>query len=498
MSVDPTADDGTGGGFDLWSFLESLVQLLFGWLFAILEGSDPAPPPPAPPPPPGAPPISPNSYCTCLSCTDAVWSTDLVASSDTCGTRIESLQQDLFPQETDACARVAAIEFPDECGACDPVRCDGRTPPPPPPTREFYCGCETCTLTEWKDRSDEVPPGEPPGLSCEARATWLLLLQDDVPDEASACRLAACAPPCHPDTCHDPPTELYCFPNQAQRVRYENVWSDSGGYVVEVKEAAQQVCGPGSNRFVRDTVSLDSDDRLTLQFRYDAATGDWVGSEVRVLLPSDADYYSYGTYEFSVESVRVVDTNDEAVVSENELPASLVLGLFTWDATDDFASHENWNHEVDIEFALWDDPDNPHDAQFLVQPAGDPQLFRFATAGGPAGHRYRFTWNPGSVEWSTDAGGGQSHSYSTQEAVVEGRPDYVQCLPANMEVRMNLWNLHGVNAPTGLTTDRRVEVIIDDFSYTPSGLTAIVEGGHCSKDCQCETACVDGLCGPPE
>jgi len=41
-------DAGAGGGDDdLWSFLESLVQLLFGWLISILQGggSDPPPPP---------------------------------------------------------------------------------------------------------------------------------------------------------------------------------------------------------------------------------------------------------------------------------------------------------------------------------------------------------------------------------------------------------------------------------------------------------------------
>ena len=228
-----------------------------------------------------------------------------------------------------------------------------------------------------------------------------------------------------------------------------------------------------------------------------------MGSEVRVLLPSaNQPYFDYGTFEFSVRSVRVLNAaNNNATLSENQLPISLVLGLFTWDATEDYATHENWNHEVDIEISKWDNPNNAHDAQFLVQPPGSPQLYRFATGAGglppppqPAPHRYRFTWNPGQIDWSTDAGGGHTHSYTTQDAVQAGQSDYVQCLPAQVEVRLNLWNMHGINTPTGMTTNQVVEVVLDDFVYTPSGSTVIASGGYCSKNCQCSTSCVANRC----
>lgn len=444
-----------------------------------------------------------NDYCTCQSCTDTVW--NRTAAGYSCGDRIRYLERDekhLYPTETDACFRVADIEYPDICGACDPLSCDGRTPPPP--KRTAFCGCSSCTLSEWKHR------GSAEDLSCEARVTWLLTHDDTVESEADACRsIAACPAACNTDTCDDGDSSnttttgegLYCFPPEGpDRVTYMDVWG--GNHVLQVKEDAEP-CGPGWNRFSRDTVTFDTNNnQLTLRFEY--REGLWMGSEVRVLLPGEEPFYTYGTFEFSVASVLIRDIETDAILSEDELPISLVLGLFTWDDSDDFSVNENWNHEVDIEISRFNDTDNPHDAQFLVQPVGPHQLYRFSTGSSgpgeqqPGGHRYRFTWNPGQIDWSTDAGGGHAFSYATQQAVQEGRPDYVQCLPANMEVRMNLWNLYGTNRPTGMETHQSVEVVIDDFIYTPSGLSFVAEGGYCSKDCQCETACGDGFCATAE
>jgi hypothetical protein len=212
----------------------------------------------------------------------------------------------------------------------------------------------------------------------------------------------------------------------------------------------------------------------------------------------DGTVYDYGTYKFSIKSVTV---KKNGVQFADSLPISLVLGLFTWDPTDDYAKHENYNHEVDIEISQWGNATN-QDAQFLVQPPGYPQMYRFWSGGNSnkaqGGHRWQFTWNPGIITWSTDAGGNQSHSYSTEQAVNAGLEDYVQCLPASVEVRMNLWNMHGADTPTGMATDEIVEVVIDDFVYTPSGLTGIANGGVCSKDCQCQgsSSCVNGSCAP--
>lgn len=40
-----------------------------------------------------------------------------------------------------------------------------------------------------------------------------------------------------------------------------------------------------------------------------------------------------------------------------------------------------------------------------------------------------------------------------------------------------------------------VEVIIDDFQFTPSGLTGLAQGGICTKDCQCQSReCNENKC----
>lgn len=131
---------------------------------------------------------------------------------------------------------------------------------------------------------------------------------------------------------------LYCFPGVQNRVR--RTWGD---YVVEIKETMSYntSCGPGNNFFARDTVSIDEEEGITLEF--DRVNNRWTASEVRILLQND-DIFSYGNYSFRVETIEVFDSSG-AVVS-NELPDDLILGLFTWDPTEDFSVRENFNHEV--------------------------------------------------------------------------------------------------------------------------------------------------------
>jgi hypothetical protein len=97
---------------------------------------------------------------------------------------------------------------------------------------------------------------------------------------------------------------------------------------------------------------------------YKNVNGVWEGSEVRVLLPDSEMPFRYGTFSYSVSSVSVVDTTTNTVVS-SVLPDDLVIGLFTWDDTEDYATHENYNHEVDIEISRWNNP-TASDVQFLV------------------------------------------------------------------------------------------------------------------------------------
>ena len=275
---------------------------------------------------------------------------------------------------------------------------------------------------------------------------------------------------------------------------------------MEVKEGSDSgsgsLCGPGDNRFSNNTVAVSGN---TLTMSYQKVGSNWEASEVRVLLPDSEMPFQYGKFSFSIKSVTVVDTTDRSIVSR-VLPDNLVLGLFTWDDTERYDIHENWNHEVDIEISRWGNP-NKSDVQFLVQPPGAPHLRRFFSGVGsstgsssslldPGGHIYEFAWNPGKIDWYSTAGGGQSHTYDTKTSILNGYEDFIQCLPANIEVRINLWNSNGATAPSGLSDKHKVEVVIDNFTFTPSGLTAVFDGGYCSKSCMCNTKsqCVNGIC----
>lgn len=405
----------------------------------------------------------PRSRCSCQSCTDAVWNRN--ADGYTCGQRIDFLRETTM-DENAACLRVAGVEFTDTCGpSCNPQLCDGRT-------REYYCGCPACTETIVNSETDSI--------SCYDRILFVQRNYGGYENEIDACRFVTqkfpsspCGFTCNPNTCPGGPgPNIYCFPQTP--VTYRNAW---GGYILQVKDSGISVCGPGDNKFKPDTVSFNNNE-LKLQFRY--VNGAWTGSEVRVLRQNGARY-EYGSFEFRVKSISVRDTTTNQQIS-NALPISLVLGLFTWDPVEDFGT--NFNHEVDIEISQWDNINNP-DAQFLVQPDGTPQKFRFWTGGSStrqqSGHTWKFTWNPGEIDWYTNADGGITHQYSTAQEILNSRPDHVQCLPANVEVRMNLWNVRGNNTPTGMTANHAVEVIIDNFVYTPSGLTGLPSGSRCSK-----------------
>ena len=449
--------------------------------------------------------------CTCESCTDQALI--VKAGNFTCGERILYLQEassHLYPSEEAACKRIANIEFPLECQPCNPVTCNNPTVP------SYYCSCPSCTVSIWSTMAN--------GHTCGSRIQWIQT-QEGLTEE-SACRRVSnefpsiCGPSCNPDVCSTVPvvpvapftppppvpssppapytgdTNLYCFPDGDARKRYTNVWKK---YIVEVKES-MEICGPGNNRFSQQTVALStSKDELTLQYKQ--LSGSWMGSEVRVLLPPEQMPFTYGTFSFSVKSITVRNRMTNVVSLSNDLPPSLILGLFTWDPTEDYSSHENYNHEVDIEISRWNVTSAP-DAQFLVQPPGSPQMKRFYTGAGsgqrsPGGHTYQFTWNPGEVFWYTTAGGGQSHSYSTLQTITDNVPDYVQCLPSNTEIRLNLWSMHGtIETPTNLGQNDIVEVIIDKFSFIPSGLDGLENNKKCTKDCQCKkpSKCINKVC----
>jgi hypothetical protein len=298
-------------------------------------------------------------------------------------------------------------------------------------------------------------------------------------------------------------TDLYCYPSYSDRTRYSNVWgggstSSASGYTVEAKEGSY--CGPGNNHFTAANVNLDSNDGL-LVLQYRQVNGRWTGSEVRVVLPDALMPYTYGTYSFSVRNVSVTDMYGQPK-NGNLLSEDLVVGFFTWDDTENYNVHENWNHEVDVELSRWMDASN-EDAQFVIQPPEVPHYYRFFSGldstVDPGGQTYQFTWYPTNITWHASKTG-ESYAYTTRMALEQNLPDRIQCLPANVEVRMNVWNVRGADvAPTGMADTDVAQVVIDKFSFVPSNVVGVDDGQLCSKHCQCSgttSMCVSSMCTP--
>jgi len=433
---------------------------------AITTESAPAPAPTATENTPSTGTTTSTAPCGCDACDMITWNRD--AGGYSCGDRIQYLTQEPSKTQKDACRQVGGVEFPGQCGAC---ACNDNN--------DSFGGGGGVDAQQQQNDNSNLGQGE--------EVTQQPHQQQQQEPQAQQ---------------FTPPEELYCFPPSSQRTRYANMW---GNYILEVKED-DDVCGPSDNFFSKNGVKVDSNSDL-LMLEFGKRNGRWHASEVRILLPP-SQYYDYGRYAFSVKSVQVMDTTSQQVVA-NVLPPSMILGLFTWDDTEDYAIRENFLHEVDIEISRWDSVDNA-DAQFLVQPPGLPQKYRFYTGGSDnqnnkyqqAPHIYQFQWDPACITWYSDAGGGHSFTYSTETALAAGQPDYTQCMPAQVEVRINLWNLLGSwQAPTDMEDTHVVQVVIDKFEYVPSGLTGVPEGGVCSKDCHCDTGlpslsakCINNQC----
>jgi hypothetical protein len=183
----------------LWSKKRSI----FDWVVdlrrkeAELDAAEQSPPPPPPPP----------LYCGCSLCDESAWSLTN-ADGHSCGARITWLQQtypSVYPLQSDACARVAVLEYPTVCSSCDPSLCQVEPSAPlfDVEPRDSYCGCpETCTSDVWESVSDSSL-----GVSCAAHVTWAQMHLGL--GESAACLHVAenlpdspCAQWCNPTTCN--------------------------------------------------------------------------------------------------------------------------------------------------------------------------------------------------------------------------------------------------------------------------------------------------------
>ena len=65
-----------------------------------------------------------SNMCYCKSCTREVLKTKTAEGTYTCKQRMAWLMGDKGETEYDACRQVGGLEFPDECGDCNPDTCD--------------------------------------------------------------------------------------------------------------------------------------------------------------------------------------------------------------------------------------------------------------------------------------------------------------------------------------------------------------------------------------
>jgi hypothetical protein len=216
---------------------------------------------------------------------------------------------------------------------------------------------------------------------------------------------------------------------------------DFSGYKWSVK-AHDVPAGPGPNRFSDREEDLWVDDE-GLHLTVTKRDGNWYCTEV-ILQES----FGYGTYIFHTKTEpEYVDPN-------------VIAGMFTWDA------ELPWpNRELDFEFARWSDPDDPTNAQYVIQPFTTP------------GHwlRYRvepdesepyltqiMTWQKGRVDFKT-ARGRFDAPHIPEEAVIcawthtgDGVPE-----PRKENIRINLWLDDGLPP----ASDKPIDLVVAKFLY---------------------------------
>lgn len=219
--------------------------------------------------------------------------------------------------------------------------------------------------------------------------------------------------------------------------------------VWEIKRATNRRVGPGPNYFSPLERDVWVEDNGHLHLTISNQDGRWWCTEVVL-----QENLGYGTYAFYTRGR--VDIHDP----------NIILGLFTWDTHGDAGGP--WPYrEIDFEFTRWSDPDNPTNAQFVVQPWDQPGTLR----------RYRvdltdeqqdltcvWIWSPGRVDFATYYGHHPLDNLPQDQLEIawtyDGQwvPD-----PGRENVRFNYW-LNNGNAPMN---GQPSEVTITDFVYLP-------------------------------
>lgn len=196
--------------------------------------------------------------------------------------------------------------------------------------------------------------------------------------------------------------------------------------------------GPGPNHFSdsAESVWVDEDAKLHLKIRQ--IDGLWHCAEVWTMAPA-----GWGNYLFWLESrVDLYDPN-------------VVAGLFLYQDDD---------HEIDIEFSRWGDPDYPC-GSYTVQPyyhQGNNRPFEMNLEGSWTSHS--FNWQPDYVDFQSLHG----HYHEAPDAgyVIDTWRYSGEDNPSESEemiLHLNLWLMSGL-APTDVN---EVELIVSHLFVSP-------------------------------
>jgi hypothetical protein len=258
------------------------------------------------------------------------------------------------------------------------------------------------------------------------------------------------------------PASLFAYP-------YATLARECDGRVIafagrhwKVKDSGNSLWGPGPNRFSDNPLNVWVDGAGDLHLRITKRMGQWQCAEVTDITANPATSTpGFGTYTFQV-ATRL-----------DQLDANVVLGLFTWD--DDPNSAAVAHREVDFEAAKWGNPNDPTNAQFVVQPWDVPDhLVRYTIPPGDNPTTHRFDWRADHVEWASWLGNSLVPA-TAGDVIHTYRYDGSDVPPAGgtEHLHLHLRLVYG-NAPQN---GQEVEVVIRDVTFGAGAVSGVPGNG---------------------
>ncbi len=210
-----------------------------------------------------------------------------------------------------------------------------------------------------------------------------------------------------------------------------------GGFDWRTKSSLSLV-GPGPNYFSGREHSVWVDD-WGLHLTIKEEDGKWWATEIFT-----RQRIGYGSYTFTVET------------PVHAYEPQVVAGFFTWDT-----SPEEYNREIDIEFAAWGAQDGTK-FQYVVQPYTDPErihVFDPQLQGNLTTHR--ILWLPDGVYFSSYHGD-VDPDHPESEGMLISRWSYPQSpSPGRARFRINLWLYQGKPLSS------EISMVVTKFLYEP-------------------------------